>query len=171
MSEQGGVKLTLTHRPKDGDPSNGLAALFERLVESDDGQYVMLRVVPVETTRRRHDGKRIVTVEIRAIEPLVDSADRRAGASLMETATRLRLDRDKRTPDTPDDMLADLDRAARKDGAWRDETTGLMSGGLVTDEDVRRARARRDDEPPEGATVDAFLANEGYQPAGAYDDI
>jgi hypothetical protein len=113
MSEQGGVKLTLTHRPKDNEPVNGLSALFERLVDSDDGQYVMLRVVPVETTKRRYDGKRVVTVEIRAVEPFVDDADRRAAASLMEQATRLRLNRDRRTPDTPEDMLADLDAGAR----------------------------------------------------------
>lgn len=146
MNEQGGVKLTLTNRPKDNDPVNGLAALYERLAASDDGQYVLMRVVPVETTRRRHDGKAIVKVEIRALEPLVDDADRRAAASLMEQATRLRLDRDKRTPDTPEDMLADLDA---------------------------RARSHRDDEPPDGSTMDAFLANEGLRnpAAGAYDDL
>lgn len=178
MSEQGGVKLTLTHRPKDHEPENGLNALFERLTTSDGGQYVLLRVVPVETSRRRHDGKQIVTVEIRAIEPLVNESDRRAAQSLMEQAARLRLDRGPKAADVPDDMLADLDREARDTG-WRDETTGLMSGGLVTDEEIRRARAHRDDEPPDGSTVDAFLANEGYRdPAaaelhttGAYDNI
>jgi hypothetical protein len=145
MSEQGGVKLTLTHRPKDNDPTNGLAALFGRLVDSDDTQYVLLRVAPVETTKRRYDGTRVVTVEIRAIEPLVDDADRRAAKSLMEQATRLRLDRDKRTPDTPQDMLADLDAQTRaQSDGWRDETTDLI-----------------DDDP----------ARVEMQAAGAYDDI
>jgi hypothetical protein len=168
--EQGGVKLTLTHRPKDNDPVNGLAALFERLVTSDDGQYVMLRVAPVETTKRRYDGKRIVTVEIRAIEPLVDDADRRAAKSLMEQATRLRLDRDKRTPDTPENMLADLDTTART--GWRDETTGLISGGLVTDEDVQRAREMRDDVEESDALM-GHIQGEGLgnPAAGAYDDL
>jgi hypothetical protein len=181
MSEQGGVKLTLAHRPKDHEPVNGLSALFERLVDSDDGQYVLLRVAPVETTKRRHDGARVVTVEIRAIEPLVDDNDRRAAQSLMEAATRLRLDRDRRTPDTPEDLLADLDAQAREQSdGWRDETTGLISGGLVTDEDVRRARAMREDPPMAGRDFDADgqpWDDEGAErmrqaaPAGAFDDI
>lgn len=161
MSESGGVKLTLTHQPKPNDPSNGLSALFERLAQSDGRQFVILAVVPVETAKRRYDGGQVTLVEIRAIEPMVDDRDIAACKSLMEAATRLRLDRKPKAPDQPDDMLAELDEAVRNlhdDEQLPDD---------VTPEDWLPMHTEADNDPADLSG----LAVRGNLPAGAFDDI
>lgn len=111
------VKLVLKNRPKDSDPVNGLAALGERMEGNTAPQFVLLRVQPVDDLVRRGDVERLTTVEIRAIEPLVDDDHVRQAATLFEAATRRRLKRQKPPEDTQEemDLEDDLQEERRRD--------------------------------------------------------
>lgn len=102
------VKLVLKNRPKDGDSANGLHALQKRMEGNTKSQFVLLRVEPVDDTVRRGDTVRLTTIEIRAIEPLVDEDHVQQAATLFEEATRRRLKRERK-PGEPEPLDFDGD--------------------------------------------------------------